>query len=544
MNEKERIIELVKQNIISMEEALDLLEAVSASEAVESQHTQRQADQESTEKTEESISDTTESSEMNDFNKSIEEIIQEGKNIAKNLGDYLSQKAEQKDPSSSHGVTTDDNVEDKEAALRKAKLIQIDAELRNLYEESDRRHEALTICKQRLREIEIFEELDDLTEEMASRKIFLEEKKTKIENKMVEIQEKIDALMSEKESLGFHHSQSKSDIKDLFGSNADKITEVASQLGREAKRESQKWGSIFNEKAKTFMENFKLKNVDISIQVPWIKTTTEEFDWTFDDEGITDLVVESYNGSVELESYDGEDIVVHADARFHGNHEVISEEVFLSSNTIEVIENQLIVQLKSAKISADLLIKLPNKLYQRMSFNLMNGDIDMANIEAGNIQLESKNGDAYFKKVTAKEVTVDFLNGDIEFVESPLDTIVINNMNGDIRINGYINNLSAETLNSDFYLTKRNLSDTNIKIKTISGDIKLSLPEQLNLMVEGKATTGEIKYRVADLEVIDANESKNKGRFHRIVSEQTQQANVNMTTQSGDIYLKDSHNKV
>ena len=29
MNEKERIIELVKQNVISMEEALDLLEAAS-----------------------------------------------------------------------------------------------------------------------------------------------------------------------------------------------------------------------------------------------------------------------------------------------------------------------------------------------------------------------------------------------------------------------------------------------------------------------------------------------------------------------------------
>lgn len=545
MNEKERIIELVKQNIISMEEALDLLEVASASETVESENNQKQENQETTGQAEDSTADADDSSDLNEFNKSIDDMIKEGKNIAKNLGDYFAQKVEQKDSNHTQGVNVDDVEEDQEAsALRKAKLIQIDAELRDLYEELDRRHEALTICNQRLREIEIFEELDDLTEEMALRKYSLEEKKVIIEDKLVTTQGKIDILINEKESLGVSHTRAKSDFKDLFSSNTDKISEVASQLGREAKREGQKWGSLFNEKSKSLMENFKLKNFDVSIQVPWIKTTTAEFDWTFDASAVTDLVIESYNGSVELESYDGEDIVVHADARFHGNHEATSKEVFLSSNTIEVIENQLIVKLNSAKMSADLVIQLPKKLYQQIHFNLLNGDVDMTDIEAGKIQLESKNGDAYFKKVSAKETTVDFLNGDIEFIESPLDTVVINHMNGDIRINGYINNLSAETLNSDFYLTKRDVSDANIKIKTVSGDIKLSLPEQLNLMVGAKATTGEIKQRLSDLEVIDANESKSKGRYHRIVADQTYQAKVSLTTQSGDIYLKDSNNKV
>ncbi|XJS10343.1 DUF4097 family beta strand repeat-containing protein [Aerococcaceae bacterium WGS1372] len=539
MNEKERIIELVKQNIISMDEALDLLEAASSSVKESNEINQKNKDINN------QPSELEQPSDSKNFNKSMEEVIKDGKNIARNVSDYFANRVDQSTQNDSQPVDKEDNTEFVEKEKRrKAKLVQIEAELRDLHEEFERRHEALTICNQRLREIEIFEELEDLTEEISTQKMSLEDKKLQIEDKLKLVQEKMDTLNGEKERLGGNNQYTKTDFKEIFSTNTDKISEVASQFGREAKREGKKWGSVFNEKSKSFMENFKLKNFDVSIQVPWIKTTTEEFDWTFNADEVTELVFESYNGSIELESYDGDEILVHSETHFYGNHVETTEELFLSSNMIDVFENQFIVKLTSTKMSADLSIKIPKKVYQLMQFNLLNGDVELADIEAENLLLESKNGDTYFKRVTVNEITVDVLNGDIEFIQSPLETIVLNIINGDVRINGYINNLSAETLNSDFYLTKNNVSESNIKVKTMHGDIKLSLPEHLNLMIDGKATTGEIKNRLSNVETMDENESKSKVNYHRIVPNQTANAKVSMTTQSGDIYLKDSKNKV
>ena len=113
-------------------------------------------------------------------------------------------------------------------------------------------------------------------------------------------------------------------------------------------------------------------------------------------------------------------------------------------------------------------------------------------------------------------------------------------MSADVRVNGYIRNLSADTLNSDFYLTKKDTNDANVKIKTVSGDVKLSLPSQMNLTIDSKTPHGEVKNRLSNLESIDEHPTKQKAHYHRIVSGDTDNAMVNITTTSGDIFLKDS----
>lgn len=545
MNEKERIIELVKQNIISMDEALDLLEAASNSDKVSNENEGIHEENVNNETETDETNQQEEKFDWDDFNRSFDDMFREGKHFAKNFGDYISNKMDSKEGvRPSHETHEDERKKVEQEKIRKAELVQVEAELRDAREEFDRRHEQLTICNQRLREIEIFEELDGLTEEMETQKISLEDKKVQIEDKLNQVQEKMNALTDKKHHLGGGHKHPKTDFKNIFNTNTEKISEAASQIGKEAKREGKKWGSIFSEKSKSFLDNFNVKDFDVSIQVPWIKTSKEEFEWTFDAESMDAVMIDSFNGSVELEAYDGAEVIVHSDTRFHGNFETTTKEVFLESNTLEVIDNQLIIKLNSPKISADLYIKVPKKQYKSLHFSLLNGDINLMDIEADTISLKNKNGDAYFKNVTANETMVDFLNGDIELIDSPIETIVINNLNGDTRINGYINNLSAEALNSDFLLTKHNVSDANIKVKTVSGDIKLSLPEHLNLTIESKTTHGTIKNRLTNLETIDDNESNNKGRYHRIVADQTQNATVNITSTSGDIYLKDSKNQV
>lgn len=516
MNEKERIIELVKQNVISMEEALDLLEAA-ANNDIKTDSTQAEEATEDNKKTAESK-----------FNRVLDDVINQSKDFAKNMEDYFSQDSE---------------VDSEEATSQKvnqAKIIQIDREIQELNEQFDKRNEALIICNQRLREIEIFEDLEDLTPEMAEQKAAHLERKEKVQDELDALQSQIDERIREKEALGWSSHSSKKDFKDFINHSSEKFSEAASHFGKEASREGKRWGAFISEQSKTFLDNFNLKDINVSFQVPWIKTSTQEYEFVYPMDDVKAFEIEVYNGSVELEGYEGDELLIEADVRFHGNHEETSKEHFEAMNTIGIIDQRFVLKVTSPKFSLDAVIKVPQADYDKLSVNLLNGDINLEKLAIQEILLKDKNGDVNLTSVGASELTVDLLNGDIEMNDAPIDTVVINNLNGDIRINGYIRNLAAETLNSDFFLTKLDTDDANVKIKTVSGDVKLSLPSNLNLTIDSKTTHGEVKNRLSNLESIEEHPSKLKAHYHRIVSGETNNALVNITTTSGDIFLKDS----
>lgn len=535
MNEKERIIDLVKQNVISMEEALDLLEATSNNDTLsESANT---TDEEATQTTQ--ATDDTEKETEASINQTFEEVFNQGKDFAKYMGDYFKQNAEKKadfEEWSEFEETEDtENIKNNQA-----RLAEINTEIQALNDKIAKENEKLVISKQRIREIEIFEELDDLTPEMIEQKANTIEKRDHIQAELDILQSKFTELQSEKEALGWSKESNKQDFKEFFNNRSEKFAEAATHFGKEASREGKKWGSFFTEQSKSFLENFNLKDVSVSFQVPWIKTSSQDYEFTYPVEGVNRFEIELYNGSVEVVSHDGDDIVVDAEVRFHGSHEETSKEHFEEVNTIGIFDNRFVLKVTSPKFSVDGTIKVPQGDVDRFQIQLLNGEIDLDGLTSKEIVVKNKNGDVTLNKVTANEVSLDLLNGDIDIQNSPIDTLVMSDLNGDVRVNGYIRNLSADTLNSDFYLTKKDTNDANVKIKTVSGDVKLSLPSQMNLTIDSKTTHGEVKNRLSNLESIDEHPTKQKAHYHRIVSGDTDNAMVNITTTSGDIFLKDS----
>lgn len=535
MNEKERIIELVKQNVISMEEALDLLEAASNNDTLsESTNT---TDEETTQTTQ--ATDDTEKETEASINQTFEEVFNQGKDFAKYMGDYFKQNTEKK--ADFEEWSEFEETEDTEKVKNnQARLAEINTEIQALNDKIAKENEKLVISKQRIREIEIFEELDDLTPEMIEQKANTIEKRDHIQAELDILQSKFTELQNEKEALGWSKESNKQDFKEFFNNRSEKFAEAATHFGKEASREGKKWGSFFTEQSKSFLENFNLKDVNVSFQVPWIKTSSQDYEFTYPVEGVNRFEIELYNGSVEVVSHDGEDIVVDAEVRFHGSHEETSKEHFEEVNTIGIIDNRFVLKVTSPKFSVDGTIKVPQGDVDRFQIQLLNGEVDLDGLTSKEIVVKDKNGDVTLNKVTAKEVSLDLLNGDIDIQNSPIDTLVMNDLNGDVRVNGYIRNLSADTLNSDFYLTKKDTNDANVKIKTVSGDVKLSLPSQMNLTIDSKTTHGEVKSRLSNLESIDEHPTKQKAHYHRIVSGDTDNAVVNITTTSGDIFLKDS----
>src|SRR5699024_8021980 len=176
---------LVKNNVISMEEALQLLEA-----AV---------------KNDQQAQVTT------------NEFIEEYKNAQKEIEDKVEA------PQLTEMPTTDEQEEQAQQVIQE-KFEQVSEKLA-------KKQEALVIAKQRLREIEIFAELDDLTEDMKTQQANLMAKIKRLEAEIEELSIEIDIKRQEM------RQNTQSQIKKMVEDTTEQVTQAAKNFGEEAKKE-------------------------------------------------------------------------------------------------------------------------------------------------------------------------------------------------------------------------------------------------------------------------------------------------------------------
>lgn len=634
MNEKERIIELVRQNIITMDEALRLLEAGQTSSPTPETETSKVVEAEKT-------TDTTEKTEANErqtkvnygkqFSSIISEVVDQSLNVARNVTDYVSKVTNDVKETGSTQETesseTDYSEEYRQAqteveeAVRenasdvvkaaerlqalKNQLAETQERIREIQIEMDvpgldelryealeqeledaeleieateqelellegetldeeervakvaeksgelsakidvlndtlqKKEEALTIAKQRLREIEIFAELDELTEEMAEQQNRLEVKVRELEVKIESIKTELHDTKQEQEELyASQINRYKDQVKHFVDSASEKVSEAASQISSDALKEGKSFGKLMGGQFKDMMNNFNMKEVNLSVNVPWVKTQTLTHTFVYPASDLTMLDFKVTNGSLEFVGHDEESIIIESEIRFHGNHPSVSVERLIELSTISHTPEQLFFHVNHAKISLDGVVKLPKHLYNELKVVAVNGDLKFKHIDVKDLLVENKNGDIKLKHATAQLLELDLLNGDVTIKESDIADISLKNLNGDFRMAGNVGNVISNTVNADYFITKRNTTPSKIKIKGVNGDVKISLPSQLNLEADCKVSFGDIHHRLSN--VSDIVKSKSHTEMQRLLNSATEQVDIDVSLTTGDVFLKDS----
>lgn len=628
MNEKERIIELVRQNIITMDEALRLLEAGQATGSTPTSDTN----------TETKKTDDTDQTQAKDqqakvdygkqFSSIISEVVDQGLNVARNVTEYVSKVThEAKEADVSQGSEPDYSQEYRQAqsdvestvrenaseAVKAAERLQtlkeqradiqarindiqvemdvpgldeatyerleqeletaeldleaieleldlladealseedraaklaeksgaISAKIDVLTESLHKKEEALTIAKQRLREIEIFAELDELTEEMTEQENRLTAKVLELEATIASVQSELQEAKQEQESLyASQINRYKDQVKNFVDSASEKVTEAASQIGSDALKEGKSFGKLMGGQLKDMMNNFNMKEVNLSVNVPWVKTQKITHTFTYPASDLTMLDFKVSNGSLEFVGHDEENVVIDSEIRFHGSHADVSVERFMALSTISHTAEQLIFYVNHAKISMDAVVKLPKHLYNELKVVAVNGDLKFKRIDVKDLLVENKNGDIKLKHTKAQLLELDLLNGDVAIKESDIADISLKNLNGDFRITGNVGNIVSNTVNTDYFITKRDITPSKIKIKGVNGDVKISLPSQLNLEADCKVSFGDIHHRLSN--VTDIVKSKAHTEMQRLLNSETEQVDIDVSLTTGDVFLKDS----
>jgi len=230
------------------------------------------------------------------------------------------------------------------------------------------------------------------------------------------------------------------------------------------------------------------------------------------------LHVETVNGSIDINGYDGEQIIIEAEFTVTGKKQKTCDEL-ITEFEVEIKEkgDDLYIEADtpskfgySMQVSFDL--KVPSRF--KVECESTNGAISVNDIESG-VKLETTNGAVECNNISGKievsavngSVTLDNVNGDTEvstvngaiecsFNQTPPDKIEIETVNGQIEVNFSFRpnaKIEAETVNGSLKIAGEKIKKTGLigksytgeygdgkgiySFETVNGSVKVKMPK-------------------------------------------------------------------
>ena len=512
MNERERILDLVKKGVLSPEEALDLLEEI-AKEKDETQ-IKKAAEKVSEEKRAQEDEDIKENSDAFDENRSEEKDAYE--EDRQNFEDILEKLAD-------------------EANIASSKLDEVNEEIEDLKVELRDNHEDLM-------ELNTKEELDEFDEDDLQERQELEKEIQRLETKIDNLKERRTKLEAQLKSIRrdqWDHKKEKFNKKmDIPEDWKEQATDTINQMGGKMAEAGTELGRFFKKTFDTVADNMEWK--DINFRVPGVATTKFEKTFEYSDVSATIIDVKLANGQTKFHVWDKPDLKVEAKIKLYGKmDEATPEEAFNQRSQIVVDEDHISFQIPNKRVACDLDFYLPSRVYDYISVKLLNGDIKVDGLDVKDIFLKSTNGDIDMKDLQATMLEVEGVNGDINVASGEIIDSIIETVNGEVTMMATPEHISISIVNGDIRLTLRKAQLARLEASSVNGNVKVALPKSLGLEGSAKTNLGSINSRLSDYEVLRQKKER-MNQFLKFRRLEDQMAQIDLSTTTGNIYLKDS----
>lgn len=513
MNERERILELVKKGVLSTDEALDLLEEMGKKIQSETTETQN-------EETQHSVDNIMDDTAFEHTEESQEDVEDRQAQDQKNLEDILDRLA------------TESN--------------QASVDLDEVMVEIDGLKATLAEVREALMELNTKEELDALTEAELEVRIALEEEIKELEWTLSELYDEKANLEGQLKNIRRsqwsqkkEEFQQKMDIpedwkeqaNETFSQVGEKVVDVTNQMGKFLKK-------TFKTVSQSVSENVEWK--DINVKFPGVATTKLEKEYLFEEVTATILDIQVANGQLQFKFWDKEEIKVETMIKLYGKMDAATPlAAFEERSQIDLTDDRFVFKVPNKRVRVDAIFYLPQRTYDYAAFKLLNGDIEIQGFEVKDIYVKSTNGDVMLEELKASMLEISGVNGNITICSGRIIDSIIDSVNGSVRMKTVPENLSVNLVNGDIRLTLNDEKLRRLKANTVNGDVKIALPLKQGL--EGTATSslGKIHNRLTDFEVVrEKNERMNQLLQFRRVNDEM--ATIELTSTTGNIYLKNN----
>ncbi|MDT2603604.1 daptomycin-sensing surface protein LiaX [Enterococcus dongliensis] len=514
MNERQRILELVKKGILSTEEGLDLLESMAkakdeaqikqAADKVDSYHRDQATNLVDEWETETDEDSRSEEQDLEDLEAYFDDLATEANQISVHI-DEINQKKKEL-----HAV-----LHEKEEILME---LDTKEELDTLSEEDEAIRESVEA------------EITGLKEQLAD-----------LDDQAHEQEEELKNVQSNQNDTRKERNRARFDIPDDL---KDQASETFSQVGEKLGEAGIQLGRLMKKTLKTVSDTVE-ENVDwkdFNVKVPGLVTSKFEHQFLYTDVEPTLLDIKLANGKVILKTWDDAAIKVDAKIKLYGKmNEATPLQSLLERSQIEVNDEHISFQIPNKRVQAELVFYLPKRTYDHVAVKLLNGDLNVEKMDAKDVYAKSTNGNISFKQINATMLEIQGVNGNIEIREGEILDSIIETVNGSIATKAAIQNYGISLVNGDVKITAGHDNLQKIKASSVNGNVKVSLNKTIGLEGLAKTNLGSINDRLSDYEVIrEKKEKTNRLLQFRRVSDKM--AKIDVSTTTGSIFLKDFDN--
>lgn len=558
MGERERILQLVRDGILSVDEGLDLLENVADKETKEterkeftSEKTEEQEDVKSEPVESEEETEEIETEEVSEFAEELEDLANKINKYSVKIDEANEKITKLKEKTTSIQTEIEDRKEEimEDYQLEKddltTEMINLNKEIELIKAVDQQDEEELARLNKNL--TTVMEKLDQLEKREDPEIEKLEGKLEKLDGKTKEITDKKDELLKAMHSLRMKQWTTKAkqvsekiELPEGWREGTNKTIDKAGNLINET---SKTLGDALRKTFQTTRETFESidwKDLDLRFEAD--KNLLDEFEheWTFEESTATILDFKNANGNIQFKTSEDDTIKVQANIKLYGKmDEATSLAAFEARSTVDITEDKFTFHIPNKNIVANMIIYLPKREYDYIRSNSFNGNVKFDEITTRDIYVKTTNGDIVFDQLEGTMLEIKGTNGNITVKDAKLRDLLINTVNGDIRILGNVQSSDINATNGTIRLTLNGEDLIRVISASLNGDVKISLPKNIALEIEARTTFGKVKSRLAETKSVMQKELKgHTHRFERYSDEKI--CRVKASTTTGNILFKDT----
>ena len=452
MNEKERILDLVKKGVISSQEAISLLEELGKNQGEASKVSEQEKKDASTYQKEDE--------------KRFDTVLDSLASVVTNFSSEWDEEFET--------------------------LNQVTQQVKQKEERIEELHSAKVLDKLT---VEQEMELQRLTEELE----VLRSQQRSLEEEKKAAQDEMKRLKKEEFDEKLKKAKQKIEETDWQQTTSDSLSQLGGIIGRFAGQ----FAKAAAETARNVSATIK-DHPSFSTMSPFFYQTSHSyaFEEEFGEIGIIEIKVA--NGDIKMKTAPQSTVTIEGEFRLNEEFETQEEiEQYINERLNVSLENDTFkFFIPSKKVYADVTFVFPEKEYDYVSVKGLNSGIRMKDFTGKDFYAESQNGEISVKNVSGTMLELTSKNGTIKQLDGQFKDSILDGTNGNIIFDAEAESATLKTVNGSIKVKKVAPNAKQVMAKTVNGSVQLDVPESLEVEASLSTSLGKLHYDDAQYEVI------------------------------------------
>ena len=452
MNEKERILDLVKKGVISSQEAISLLEELGKNQGEASKVSEQEKKDASTYQKEDE--------------KQFDTVLDSIASVVTNFSSEWDEEFET--------------------------LNQVTQQVKQKEERIEELHSAKVLDKLTLEQEMELQRLSEELEVLRSQQRSLEEEKKAAQDEMKRLKkEEFDEKLKK--------AKQKIEETDWQQTTSDSLSQLGGIIGRFAGQ----FAKAAAETARNVSATIK-DHPSFSTMSPFFYQTSHSyaFEEEFGEIGIIEIKVA--NGDIKMKTAPQSTVTIEGEFRLNEEFETQEEiENYINERMNVSLENDTFkFFIPSKKVYADVTFVFPEKEYDYVSVKGLNSGIRMKDFTGKDFYAESQNGEISVKNVSGIMLELTSKNGTIKQLDGKFKDSILDGTNGNIIFDAEAESATLKTVNGSIKVKKVVPNAKQVMAKTVNGSVQLDVPESLEVEAALSTSLGKLHYDDVQYEVI------------------------------------------